>query len=91
MISSLLQYCTLHLSVGFSTAEFSLPVLKVLNCFVDMSLSKLKLGTPELGDNPHHSDGSFSFPKREFGKKTVVKRACDMPTQLVCRMKLAAL
>ena len=43
-----------------------------------MSLSKLvgaKLSTPIIGDEPHHPPISFQYPKREFGKKQVVKRS----------------
>ena len=42
-----------------------------------MSLSKFlreKVSTPVIGETPHQPQ-SFKFPKREFGKKTIVKRS----------------
>ena len=32
------------------------------------------LPTPEVGENPHQPS-DFNFPKREFGKSTIVKRS----------------
>ena len=32
---------------------------------------------PDLPDAPHHPPSDFSFPKRDFGKKQIVKRLCQ--------------
>ena len=43
----------------------------------EMSTSKfarVKVTTPEIGDSPHQPI-FFNFPKREFGKKVIVKRS----------------
>ena len=45
-----------------------------------MALSKLTpvLDLPALPDKPYHPGSNFNFPKREFGKKQIVKRCCQL-------------
>ena len=48
-----------------------------------MALSKLADGSsacsyPTLPDTPNHPPSSFNFPPREFGKKQIVKRFCQL-------------
>ena len=41
-----------------------------------MALSKLKLALADVSEKPTHPPATFQFPKREFGKKTIVHRSC---------------
>jgi hypothetical protein len=47
---------------------------------VHMALSKLSSASslPDLPPKPVHPPSKFVFPKREFGKKQVVKRSCQV-------------
>lgn len=47
---------------------------------VHMALSKLSSASslPDLSPKPVHPPSKFVFPKREFGKKQVVKRSCQV-------------
>ena len=40
--------------------------------------SSVSQSYPTLPDTPNHPPSSFNFPQREFGKKQVVKRSCQL-------------